>query len=287
MAKILVVDDEPLICEVVGAFLGAEVACAQTAAEGAALIRDGRFDLAVIDTQLRDCSGLDLAALAANENLPVLLTSERPDIWRELEQAAIPFLAKPFDRAELASKANAILGATAENIRRVKESVARLHATGDALRDVLAHANRLLDVSRAITRRADQPPAAGARVVLVHDEPEFGMQLTAALTLAGHLVAAFTDPMLALDMLDVDPRVRMLITRAQFSPGKPNGVSLARMARTKRPGIRVLLIARPEFAEHAEGVGAFMATPLGIRDVVETVGRLLRSDNEALSGGVA
>jgi DNA-binding response OmpR family regulator len=245
---------------------------------GAQMILGERFDLAVIDMLLPDCSGLDIAALAANENLPVLVTAERPETWLELERTTLPFLPKPFDRDELAAKAREILGATAENLRRVKESVARLRATGDTLSAAMAESSRLMQASRAIIQGADRRTAAQARIVLVHDDPSFGAQLTAALALADYRVMAFTDPMLALDCLDADPHVKLLITRAQFPSGKPNGFTLARMARVKRTGIRVLLISRPEYSAHAEGLGVFMSTPLGVHDVVTTVGRLLRAE---------
>jgi DNA-binding NtrC family response regulator len=93
-----------------------------------------------------------------------------------------------------------------------------------------------------------------ARLVVVHDDPGFSQQAVDALRLAGYEVAAFTDPMAALDALKNALRVEVLITCVQFPPGKPNGVALALMARHKRPGIKVLFTARPEFAEHAEGV---------------------------------
>ena len=305
MAKILVVDDEPLVSEVVSEFLDAEVTCALTGMRGAQMILSGQFDLAVIDVMLPDCSGLDLAALAANENLPVLVTAERPEIWLKLERTALPFLPKPFDRSELVSKAQEILGATAQNLRRVKHSVARLRATGDSLAAAMAESSQLLKASQAIIQDADRRAPAQAyppepsplhyrppekhlpekrpdqkRIVLVHDDLEFGIQLTAALTMAGYLVMAFTDPMRALDRLDADPHVKMLITRAQFPAGKPNGITLARMARVKRAGIRVLLVAKPEYSSHAEGSGAFMPTPIGVHDVVARVNRLLQPEDQ-------
>jgi DNA-binding response OmpR family regulator len=294
MAKILVVDDEPLVSEVVSEFLDAEVTCALTGMRGAQMILSGQFDLAVIDVLLPDCSGLELVALAANENLPVLVTAERPESWIELGRTTLPFLPKPFDRSELVSKAREILGATAENLRRVKLSVARLRATGDSLAAAMAESSRLLKASHAIIQDADRraptqthPPEKRPhqkrphqkRIVLVHDDPEFGIQLTAALTMAGYLVMAFTDPMLALDRLDADPHVKMLITRAQFPPGKPDGITLARMARIKRAGIRVLLMATPEYSAHTEEFGAFMPAPVGVHDVVATVSRLLQPDD--------
>jgi hypothetical protein len=71
--------------------------------------------------------------------------------------------------------------------------------------------------------------------------------------------------------------VEVLITRVRFPPKKPNGIALALMARHKRPGIKVLFTARPEFAQHAEGVGEFMSVPIDLTELVAAVGRLLQA----------
>jgi DNA-binding NtrC family response regulator len=113
-----------------------------------------------------------------------------------------------------------------------------------------------------------------ARVAVVHDDPTFADPL-AALLGAGQDVALFTDPMAALDALDTARTIEVLVTRVQFAPGQPNGIALARMARIKRPGIRVLFVARPEFAGEAADLGTFMAHPVSVADVAQTVGRLL------------
>jgi DNA-binding response OmpR family regulator len=84
-----------------------------------------------------------------------------------------------------------------------------------------------------------------ARIVIVHDEPDFADPLTATLRSEGHDVATFTDPTIGLDALDAARRVELLITCVNFPPGKPNGVSLARMARYRRPDIRVCLRGFP------------------------------------------
>jgi hypothetical protein len=60
-----------------------------------------------------------------------------------------------------------------------------------------------------------------------------------ALRSGGHEVRAFTDPMSALGALDEAKRVEVLITRG-FPPGQPNGVAIARTARLKRPGVKIL-----------------------------------------------
>jgi CheY-like chemotaxis protein len=105
-----------------------------------------------------------------------------------------------------------------------------------------------------------------ARVVVVHDDPTFADPL-AALLGAGQDVALFTDPMAALDALDTARTIEVLVTRVQFAPGQPNGIALARMARIKRPGT--------EFAGDAADLGTFMAHPISVADVAQTVGRLL------------
>ena len=117
-----------------------------------------------------------------------------------------------------------------------------------------------------------------ARVVVVHDDPTFADPL-AALLGAGQDVALFTDPMAALDALDTAQTIEVLVTRVRFASGQPHGIALARMARIKRPGIRVLFVARPEFAVDAAGLGTFMARPVSVADVAEAVGRLLHSDD--------
>jgi DNA-binding NtrC family response regulator len=117
-----------------------------------------------------------------------------------------------------------------------------------------------------------------ASVVVVHDDPDVVDQLTVALSLAGHDVFSFVDPMDALNALDTSHLLEVLVTRVQFGLGKMNGVALARMARSRRPGIRVLFTALPEFKDYAEGLGKFMPMPVSVPDVVDAVLGMLKSD---------
>jgi DNA-binding NtrC family response regulator len=119
-----------------------------------------------------------------------------------------------------------------------------------------------------------------ARVVVVHDEPEFVVELATALRSAGHHVATFPHPMAAWDALESAREIEVLVTRVQFQPGKSNGVALARVARTKRPGIRVLFTGLRQHASHTEGLGTFMPLPVRVPDVVEAVTRLLNNEGE-------
>ena len=93
-AKILVIDDEPVICDVLADCLqdlpDTEVRCALTGMLGAEKLRTGRFDLALIDVLLPEISGLELTAIAASENTAVLLLSGHPETNEKLEQFGYP-----------------------------------------------------------------------------------------------------------------------------------------------------------------------------------------------------
>jgi DNA-binding NtrC family response regulator len=114
-----------------------------------------------------------------------------------------------------------------------------------------------------------------ARIVMVHDDPAFQECAVTALRAAGYDIKAFSGSMEALDALEAADRIELLITRVTFPEGTPNGVSLARMARMKKPGVRVLFAARDENREHTEGVGEFLAVPVTGADLVAMVERML------------
>jgi DNA-binding response OmpR family regulator len=117
-----------------------------------------------------------------------------------------------------------------------------------------------------------------ARIVVVHDDPKFRQCAVAALQAAGYDVEAFPGSMEAINALDAAEGIDLLITRVMFPPGTPNGVSLARMARMKKPGIRVLFAARDENREHTEGVGEFLTIPVSGSEIAATVTCMLTRD---------
>lgn len=114
----------------------------------------------------------------------------------------------------------------------------------------------------------------GVRIVVVHDDPTFRECVVTALQAAGYDIQAFAGSMEAIDALEAG-RLELLITRVTFAEGTPNGVSLARMARMKKPKVRVLFAARDENREHTEGVGEFLAVPVTGPEIVATVERML------------
>src|SRR6187551_3599868 len=72
-----------------------------------------------------------------------------------------------------------------------------------------------------------------AAVLVVHDDQNIRDLAVSALRAVFLDAIGFDDPMVALDAIEASSRVRVLVTRVAFGPGKPNGVALARMVRLK------------------------------------------------------
>ena len=122
------------------------------------------------------------------------------------------------------------------------------------------------------------PPAVPSPIVIVLDEPGFGDEVAAALNVGGHEALAVPDSMAALGQLESASRIELLATAVEHPPGKPNGVALALMARTKRPGIKVLFIGPPQLAGYTAGIGGFMAAPVSVSQIVDGITQLLKAE---------
>jgi DNA-binding response OmpR family regulator len=97
-ARILVVDDEEAICEMLREFLaddGFHVECATSAPEARAALERHRFDLLVLDAVLPGELCFELAEDAARAGTPVILMSGHPDIITRADTSSL-FLQKPF-----------------------------------------------------------------------------------------------------------------------------------------------------------------------------------------------
>ena len=133
MTKVLVVDNDPLVCDLVVDLmevdLAAEVRRAMTGRLAAEAIEGGSFDLAIIAVLMPEISGFELAERAANRNIPSLLCTGHPEAMAQLQEHGYPYVAKPFKVADLLHEAAKTISATAENIARVKAAAASLQAT--------------------------------------------------------------------------------------------------------------------------------------------------------------
>jgi DNA-binding NtrC family response regulator len=120
-------------------------------------------------------------------------------------------------------------------------------------------------------------------VVIVHDEHSFLLESAVALGDAGHSLATFTDPMAALKAVEEIKPPDILITRVTFPEGSPNGIALARMLRLKCPNLKVIFAARAQWEEYTQAVGELLPHPVDLRQLVETVTRLVTESQRVSS----
>src|SRR5688572_10100743 len=108
-ARVLVVDDEPSILNLLKEALGKwgyQVTCAANGGEALEAIRNGLFDAALMDVRMPDMSGLDLlrAVKAHDESIEVVIMTGYPTISSAVEalkEGAYDYLSKPLILDEL------------------------------------------------------------------------------------------------------------------------------------------------------------------------------------------
>lgn len=118
-AHVLVVDDDPALCELLSAYLGESGFTVATAGDGVAMRRalaHGMPDVIILDLMLPGEDGLTLAReLRSHCEVPILMLSARgEEIDRVvgLEVGADDYLAKPFSPRELLARLRALLRRT-------------------------------------------------------------------------------------------------------------------------------------------------------------------------------
>jgi DNA-binding response OmpR family regulator len=121
MTRVLVVDDDPVIADLVSfrlSRLGLEVSVETDGQAGLAAVRALRPDLVVLDWMMPRMNGLEMcAALRADPDeelarTPVLLLTakaQEPDLERGFAAGATDYIVKPFSTRELASRVTAAL----------------------------------------------------------------------------------------------------------------------------------------------------------------------------------
>lgn len=118
-SKVLVVDDEPTVREVVANYLrrdGHEVAEAADGLTALELLAADPPDLLVLDLMLPGVNGLDiLRRVRATSDIPVIMLTarvEETDRVAGLELGADDYVVKPFSPRELAARVNGVLRRT-------------------------------------------------------------------------------------------------------------------------------------------------------------------------------
>ena len=123
MNRILIIDDDEELTELVSEYLSAEgfeIEAVHSGNDGLTRAKDGNYDLAILDVMLPGMNGFEvLKKLRESSTLPVLMLTARGDDDERiigLEIGADDYLPKPFNPRELLARLRAIL-------RRVEGSV--------------------------------------------------------------------------------------------------------------------------------------------------------------------
>ena len=116
MSKVLIIDDDEELCELVSEYLaveGFETECVHDGESGLKSAISGSYDMAILDVMLPKMNGFDvLRNLREKSALPVImLTARGEDMERivGLEIGADDYLPKPFNPRELVARLRAIL----------------------------------------------------------------------------------------------------------------------------------------------------------------------------------
>ncbi|MFA5307885.1 MAG: response regulator transcription factor [Dehalococcoidales bacterium] len=145
--RILVVDDEKKIVEIVKAYLerdGYKVVTAYDGKVALELTRKEHPDLVVLDLMLPEISGWDVCRTIRKESdVPIIMLTARDDTTDKivgLELGADDYVTKPFDPKEIVSRVRAVL---------------RRYENRPALTHVINTGDLIIDIERRMVRRGD------------------------------------------------------------------------------------------------------------------------------------
>ena len=114
--RLLVVDDDPNICDILKTHFekeGCEVITAGDGAEGISLFRSAAPDLVLLDIMLPKMDGQQVLAEIRKESAkPVIMVTAKGEVFDKvlgLEMGADDYLVKPFDMKEVSARVKAVL----------------------------------------------------------------------------------------------------------------------------------------------------------------------------------
>lgn len=139
MPKILVVDDDPAICEMLSLVLegeGLHPVAVMDGAEAVATFERERPDLVLLDLMLPGVNGIDICrAIRQTSMVPIVMLTAKTDtvdVVLGLETGADDYITKPFKPQELVARIRA-------RLRRSEEHSAETIEVGDLTIDVPRH----------------------------------------------------------------------------------------------------------------------------------------------------
>jgi DNA-binding response OmpR family regulator len=158
--RILVVDDDPTVADVVARYLlrdGHEVECVSDGRVALARARESPPDLVVLDLMLPGMNGLEVCRrLRETSPVPVVMLTalgEETDRLVGLETGADDYVTKPFSPRELTLRVRSVLRRARGTVSPPSPDGSGVLADGDLVVDVGAHEVTLRGAELALTAR--------------------------------------------------------------------------------------------------------------------------------------
>jgi CheY-like chemotaxis protein len=229
MARILIVDDDPLICSSIRTWVeaaGHRAVIADGASAGLKALKDAEFDAMVVDIFMPHMHGFESVRLFHQQAPTVPLIAISGYVFAE-QRVPVP------DFLQMALK----LGAS---------KCLRKPFTPTALLSITVRMY-LPQVGATVLRFDDRPrmeegalPRGTEAVLVVEDDPFVRSLVVMRLYSLGYSVVTAVDTKDALRKLRSDVRIDVLFTDIVM-PGGINGYQLAELATEVRPGLPILL----------------------------------------------
>jgi CheY-like chemotaxis protein len=125
--------------------------------------------------------------------------------------------------------------------------------------------------------RLESKPVLTARILLVDDDLAFGEAIAGVLRVAGFEVFLAPDYRLALEDLESTRPIDLLITDIVM-PKRVNGVALSRMARMRRPDLKVIYLTAYDIpGVEADAIGPVLCKTVDDEQLIAEVRRVLAS----------
>lgn len=283
LARVMIVDDDPLIRRMFEAGIGERGYAVSSAADGKTaleMVRRESPDVVVLDNVLPDLSGLEVLRLLRvyDSHLPVILITAQGTSLTAIEAmkaCAFDYLAKPVDLGRLESQiGRAVESRRLMRVPVVPAGVAAPDGGADAL---IGRSPAMQDVFKAIGRVSleDVP-------ILIEGEPGTGKELTARAIY--HHGSRAKGPFCVVNCADFDPatlEVELFGSDEETSPGRRIGrieqgrggvLLLEEVGRLSPPAqSRLLRLLRDQ---EFERVGGRETLSADVQVIVSTTGRL-------------
>ena len=114
-------------------------------------------------------------------------------------------------------------------------------------------------------------------MLFLEDDADFAAAAAAAMLTAGLRVLLALDAWEALRHLDSGERIDLLLADIRMPPGMPHGFAMARMAKFRRPELKLLFVTGYRDLAEAESdyLPSVLYKPIGLDQLTEAVHRTL------------